>query len=345
MSQDQPPSPGSFEFPPVSPQVLEERYRWVQPPPIPRPAKFQHRLRPHVLLFALTLLTTSMAGGCHYLGFLASTGAPTGVEPVGTLTGLVGFLLSPAYLLPGLWYAVPLLLILGAHEFGHYYYCRVHDVDATLPYFLPAPLPLTGTLGAVIRIREAFPSKKALFDIGVAGPIAGFVVMVPFLYFGMQLSAQVHFPQSDDVIYFGEPLLLKAFAWLRFGALKEGYDITLHPMGFAAWFGMLATALNLLPFGQLDGGHIAYAVLGRRAAYVSVATLGVAVALTIGSASWLAVTVMMLAMAFFLGVRHPTIVDEDTPLDSTRLWVAAFALLMFILCFTPVPIDMLVSRS
>jgi membrane-associated protease RseP (regulator of RpoE activity) len=236
-------------------------------------------------------------------------------------------------------YSIPLLVILGAHEFGHYAYCRRHQVDATLPYFIPAPIPLTGTLGAVIRIREAFPSKKALFDIGVAGPIAGFVALIPFLIWGMQLSVAIPVPESADLLYFGEPRLLKAAAYLKFGTLPEGVDIFLHPMGFAAWFGILATALNLLPFGQLDGGHIAYAVLGRRAAWVSGATLLGAVVLTVISSSWFAMALMLLVMAFLLGIRHPRIIDEDTPLDAGRVAVAVFALVMFIVCFTPVPIE------
>jgi hypothetical protein len=333
----------------VTPQILEARYGWAPPP---EPPKFQHRYRPHVILFGLTLLTTAMAGGCHYEGFLISTGAvprPDLPEVTGFLQALLviaSFVFSPGFLLSGLWYALPLLAILGAHEFGHYYYCRVHNVNATLPYFLPAPLPLTGTLGAVIRIREAFPSKRALFDIGVAGPIAGFVVLVPFLYLGLKLSAVVQFPDDPnvDVMYFGEPLLLRVLAWLRFGDLPAGFDLTLHPMGFAAWFGMLATALNLLPFGQLDGGHIAYAVLGRRAWLVSVGTLVTAVALTTVSPGWVSVTIMMLAMAWFLGVRHPRVIDEHVPLGPGRTLVAILAAVMFALCFTPVPIEMFVGQ-
>ena len=295
-----------------------------------RPQRFQHRYGKHILLLVLTLLTTSMAGACHQLNFDVS---------MGSLAPPVAW--SWSYLWGGMSYSVPLLLILGAHEFGHYFYCRIHQVDATLPYFLPFPIALTGTLGAVIRIREAFPSKRALFDIGVAGPIAGFVVLLPVLWWGITLSGVVKFPETTDgLIYFGEPLLLKAVAWLHFGQLPEGFDIVLHPMGFAAWFGMLATALNLLPFGQLDGGHIAYAIFGRRAALISGITLVTAVLLfTFESSSWFFVALMMVAMAFLLGLRHPRIVDEDTPLDPRRMAVAIIALVIFIICFTPVPIE------
>jgi membrane-associated protease RseP (regulator of RpoE activity) len=213
-------------------------------------------------------------------------------------------------------------------------------VDATLPFYLPAPpIFLTGTFGAVIRIREPFPSKRALFDIGVAGPIGGFLALVPLLYLGVAMSHLQRFEPNTDVIYFGEPLLIKAMIWLRFGERLGGMDVVLHPVGFAAWLGMLVTALNLLPFGQLDGGHIMYAVLGKRAARVSVATVAATALLTLHSVSWAATTIMMLAMAYFLGFRHPKIVDEHVPLDGRRRLVAIGALIIFALCFTPVPIE------
>lgn len=294
----------------------------------PPPRKFQHRYRWHIVLFLGTVLTTSFVGWGQYVSFQLSLGPASGSQVT-----------SWSWILAGLSYSIPLLLILGAHEFGHYWYCRRHDVDATLPYFLPAPIPLTGTLGAVIRIKEAFPSTRALFDIGVAGPIAGFVVLLPFLYLGVGMSAVVKFPDTTDVIYFGEPLLFKAIAWLHFGTLPKGFDIVLHPMGFAAWFGMLATAMNLLPFGQLDGGHIAHAVLGRRAWIVSLVTLLSTILLTLRSMSWISMALIMLAMAFFLGLRHPRVIDESTPLDGRRRLVAALALVIFVLCFTPVPIE------
>ena len=307
----------------------------LDPPVTYEPSrKFQHRYRWHVVLFLLTLLTTTVvAGWDHYAGFRLSVGT---LRPDQTY--------SWSALLGGLLYSVPLLLILGAHEFGHYGYCRVHNVDASLPYFLPAPLPLTGTLGAVIHIKEAFPSTRALFDIGVAGPIAGFVVLLPFLYWGVGQSAVVTIPEGVPVIYFGEPLLLKAVAWWHFGSLPDGADIVLHPAGFAAWFGMLATALNLLPFGQLDGGHIAYAVFGRRARLVSIVTLVGTLLLTLRSVSWISMAMIMLAMAFFLGVRHPRIADEGAPLDRERKVVAFLAFVIFVICFTPVPIEVFFAR-
>lgn len=324
MDIEREPSPESPDVPPVGEFDPATLHVWAPAPPAPALPKFQHRYRPHLILFFLTLATTSWVRAIEYAWF-AGDANPFRLFTLATFVD-------------GLWYSLPLLAILGAHEFGHYFACRWHDVDASLPYFLPAPLPLTGTLGAVIRIREAFPSKCALFDIGVAGPIAGFVMLLPFLYLGVSMSEVVRMT-SPSGLSLGEPLLFKAMAWLRFGHLAEGYDIMLHPLGFAAWFGMLATALNLMPFGQLDGGHVTYSLLGRRAAWVSVATLAAAVLLTVHSMSWLSMTLMMLVMAFFLGVRHPRVIDEHTPLDARRRIIALFALIIFLICFTPVPID------
>ena len=270
-------------------------------PEVVRP-KFQHRYWVHALLFLLTLFTT-------------------------TFFTFIG----------GWSYSIPILTILGAHEFGHYFYCRKYGVDASLPYFLPAPFPLTGTLGAVIRIRQAFPSKAALFDIAVAGPIAGFIALLPFLYisFRYQTTAEI---TPDTAIVFGEPLLFKLVSYVWFGPLPAGFDETISPMGMAAWVGMLATALNLLPFGQLDGGHVAYALFGRRAWVVSLVTLSVTLLLTVRSLNWLLTAIIMLVMAYVVGLRHPPVPDSETPLDPARKAVAVLVLVMFVLCFTPVPI-------
>jgi len=293
--------------------------------------KFQHRYFRHLALFLATLLTTTWVGASQYFDFQQSIGNAIPQD------------LPWTAIFEGFWYSLPVLVILGSHEFGHYIYCRKHDVDATLPYFIPMPFLLTGTLGAVIRIREAFPSKKALFDIGVAGPIAGFVALIPFLYLGICLSPVVHIEPDAAGIFFGDPLLLKMLRWIRYGPLPPDTDLMMHPVLFAAWWGMLATAVNLLPFGQLDGGHITYSVLGRRAAGISLATLGTVLLLTFRSMSWISMAVMMVVMAFVVGFRHPRIVDEETPLDARRMAVAAFALVMFVLCFTPVPIQMFLT--
>ena len=303
-----------------------EPYGWGPTPPLLPRARFQHSYSRHLLLFFATFLTTTYAQSLFLLGLTLNL---AGVIQAG-LFGWGAFL-------NGLWYSVPLLTILAAHEFGHYSYCRRYNVDATLPFFLPAPFLLTGTFGAVIRIKERFPSKNALFDIGVAGPIAGFVVLVPFLFWGVMKSELG--PVQPGSLWFGEPLLFQFVAVLRFGPIPDGLEVVAHPMAMAAWWGMLATALNLLPFGQLDGGHIVYALFGPRAKNISILTLVATMLLTLRSMSWIAMTIMMLVMAFFLGFRHPHIADEDQPLDQRRMVVALCALIIFIICFTPVPIE------
>jgi len=274
----------------------------LEPPAIIPRRKFDHgwAIRP-IVLFLLTVVTTTL------------------------------FAMGP-------WYSLAILTILGAHEFGHYFACRWHNVDCTLPHFLPAPLPLTGTLGAVIKIREPFPSRAALFDIGVAGPIAGFVTLLPFLIGGILLSDVTAVSVDENTLLLGEPLLFKVVARFIHGPLSKDTDIMIHPLGFGAWFGMLATALNLLPFGQLDGGHIAYAVFGRRAKWLSVVTLGVVIVLSFFATSWIVMAVMLAVMTWLVGLQHPAPYDDFTPLSKGRLVVAFLAVLILIGCFTPVPL-------
>jgi membrane-associated protease RseP (regulator of RpoE activity) len=242
-------------------------------------------------------------------------------------------------ILRGTIYSAAVLGILGAHEMGHYVACRIYDVDATLPYFLPFPLlSISGTLGAVIKIREPFPTRKALFDIGVAGPIAGFVVLVPLLFFAVGHSTIVHAPDLKGGLTFADPLLFKLAVWLKFGTIPDGYEINLHPVGFAAWFGMLATAFNLLPFGQLDGGHITHAAVGGPSRHVSLVTVAGAVVMSFVSSGWIVMAVLMIAMLYFIGPRHPPVIDEYEPIGPLRVAVAMFAIVMFVLCFMAVPL-------
>ena len=229
-------------------------------PPLPitytPPRKFRDRRWLHLALFVLTIVSTTLVGAEHYLGYVSDFGR----QPVR---------ISPALILQGFWYSGTILLFLGAHEFGHYLACRYYQVDASLPFFIPMPLVLTGTLGAFIRIREPIPTKPMLFDIGIAGPLAGFAVALPALFIGIALSPVVLVPQNLSGFNLGEPLLFRAATWLTWGSIPDGYSVNLHPMAFASWFGLLATALNLFPIGQLDGGHISYAVLGRRSTTVT----------------------------------------------------------------------------
>lgn len=309
----------------------------------PRP---RDRVWVHLLLLGLTFLATSAVGGCHYRSFEQAFEPGPVLQEHEVLGYVVGLLTDPLLYLQGLWYSLTILAILGCHEMGHYLMCRYYRVDASLPYFLPAPLPLTGTLGAFIRIRQRIPHKIALFDIGIAGPIAGFVVAVPALFAGLLLSNVVELPPDlaeRGGIYLGEPLLFRAAAFLVFGDIPEGYTINMHPMLFAAWFGLLATALNLFPIAQLDGGHIAYAVLGRRSSLVTVTMIGVAIGLTFVSTSWLVWTILMVLMLVVIGPHHPPTLNDALPIGSRRLVLALIALLMLVVCFTPVPIEPFVT--
>ena len=294
------------------------------------------RLWVQVLLLGLTLVTTTIVGGCHYYSFtfdLATANQAAAAPSVDAM------LYNPLFYLRGLWYSLTILAILGCHEMGHYIACLRYGVVATRPFFLPAPLPLTGTLGAFIRIKSRIPNKTALFDIGIAGPLAGFVVAVPALFIGLMLSRVDHLPADQSgLMELGEPLLFKFAAWLVWGTVADGSSINMHPMAFAAWFGLLATALNLFPIAQLDGGHISYAVLGPRSTIVTIVMIGVAIGLAFTSSSWIAWTVLLLIMVFTLGPRHPPTLYDDEPINRPRVILAAVAMIILALCFTPAPI-------
>jgi membrane-associated protease RseP (regulator of RpoE activity) len=282
----------------------------------------------HVLLFALTIVTTTVVGAGWYASF------------VDDFRGAAASLPFTALLVRGVWYSGTILAILGCHELGHYFACRYYNVDASLPFFIPVPILLTGTMGAFIRIREPIPQKRMLFDIGIAGPIAGFLVAVPTLFVGVWLSHVVKLPaDQSNMMELGEPLLFKLASWLVWGATPDGYSLNMHPMAFAAWFGLLATALNLFPIGQLDGGHISYAVLGSRlSTAVTFITVAVVMGLAWFASTWVVWTLLTIAMLVAFGPRHPRVFDEEQPLDRPRLVLAGFAVAMFVLSFTPAPI-------
>jgi len=290
--------------------------------------KFRDRVWLHVLLLTLTAASTTLVGAGHYASFLVDFSGVRGLP-----------MPFAALLVRGLWYSATILAILGCHELGHYFACRYYDVDASLPFFIPVPFLLTGTMGAFIRIREPIPSKRMLFDIGIAGPIAGFVVAVPALFIGLSMSHVVRLPaDASNLLELGEPMLFKFASWLLWGSQPDGYSLNMHPMAFAAWFGMLATALNLFPIGQLDGGHVSYAVLGPRSTYVTIVMIGVVISLAYFSSSWIVWTILLLAMLVMFGPKHPRVFDEDVPLDRTRVLLALIGVAIFVVCFTPAPI-------
>jgi len=327
-------SPALPELPPFDPN---DRYEQFVPKPLPPP---HGRLWVQLLLLALTLFTTTFAGGCHYYGFLQDLSTANQLNAAGP------DLASPTFYLHGLWYSLTILAILGVHEMGHYVACLRYGVLATRPYFLPAPVLLTGTLGAFIRIKSRIPNKTALFDIGIAGPLAGFAIAVPALFIGLMLSRIDRLPEdTSKLVELGEPLLFQFAAWLVWGSVPDGSSINMHPMAFAAWFGLLATALNLFPIAQLDGGHISYAVLGARSTYVTLFMIGVAIFLATVSTSWIAWAVLLLIMLVTLGPRHPPTLYDDEPISRERVILAAVAMIILVLCFTPAPISEFISPS
>ena len=321
----------------------EDLYSTFVPLALPPPKR--DRIWLHYLLFVLTLASTTLTGADLFAVFSLDFNQLLAMSASESRAWATSLASSPSYYVNGLWYSVTVLAILGCHEMGHYVASLRYGVDVTRPFFIPAPFTLAGTLGAFIRIRSRIPSKVALFDIGIAGPIAGFLVAVPALFVGLWMSRVVELPDDPSSLYeLGEPLLFRFAAWLTWGSIPEGYTISMHPVAFAAWFGLLATALNLFPIGQLDGGHISYAVLGRRSTWVTYLMIGVAIGLTFVSLSWIAWTVLLVIMIAILGPHHPPTYDEDDPIDRTRLILAGVALLMLIVSFTPAPIGAFVGR-
>lgn len=231
--------------------------------------------------------------------------------------------------------ALGLLSILLAHEMGHYIACRRYRVDATLPFFLPLPLiSFVGTLGAFIRIRGPIPDRRALFDIGVAGPFAGFLVSLPVLFLGIAEAEILPPDATRPGIYLGEPLLFQWTAsWLK-GAAGDEATLTLGPLGLAAWFGLFVTALNLLPIGQLDGGHVTYSLFRDRAHLISWIGSWICVLLVYFGPNWIVWAILVRV----LGRRHPRTLDDAIPLGRTRTLFGAAALGVFAVCFTPNPI-------
>lgn len=287
--------------------------------PLPSPGSFSRWGLP-LLLFALTIFTTLWAGALN-----------VNTKPV---SGALDFLIRyPGSLLNGLPFAATLLGILVTHELGHYVLSRIHRVPASFPLFIPGPPHFIGTFGAVIRMRSPIMNRRALFDIGVAGPIAGFIAAVIAIVIGLHYSQVI--PRSQTFgLQLGEPLLLQFFAWIMFGPIPPTHDIVLHPIAFAAWFGFFVTAINLLPLGQLDGGHVVYAVLGRRQRTLALAIIPILIYLGLtGWPGW----IIWVGLAGIVGIAHPPVADPYTTLGKKRRWVAWAALAIFIVTFAPVP--------
>jgi Zn-dependent protease len=302
--------------------------------PLPLPAKLSlfARTRPwiNVLLFVLTVASAFAVG----VGWSANYRYAEALARHPELAGAVRPWSDPAILWLSLAYAAALIAILLGHEMGHYLTCRRYGIGATLPFFIPAPT-LIGTMGAFIKITTPVTSKRQLFDIGLAGPLVSFCLSVPALAVGLALSKVVPAMPQEGTLYFGEPLLLKILTSVFFGSAGAGQDVVLHPVAFAGWVGLLVTAMNLFPLGQLDGGHVSYAVFGPRARTISRVFLAIfAVMGILFWMGWLVWALMILA----LGMRHPRTWDEGAPLGRRRTILAVAAAAMFVLSFIPDPV-------
>jgi membrane-associated protease RseP (regulator of RpoE activity) len=233
-----------------------------------------------------------------------------------------------------LWYSGAVMAILLAHEMGHFFAARRHGVPATLPYFIPMPFSPFGTMGAVIRMSGTIRDRRALMDIGAAGPLAGLALIIPAIVVGV-LKSKIQPAASfgEGTIALGDSLLFKGLSRLAVGPIAEGQDILLHPLAFAGWVGLLVTALNLLPIGQLDGGHVSYALFRGRsrvvAAVFHAALAAVCLFLYVG---WI-----LLAVLLILIRKHPPTLDDELPLDAKRVALGWILLAVFILSVTPVP--------
>jgi len=232
-------------------------------------------------------------------------------------------------------YSFAIILILLGHEMGHYLTSRRYGIRATLPFFLPFPLPPFGTLGAVIRMESTVSTRKALFDTGVAGPLTSLLLSIPAIVIGLRLSELIPASQvKEGALRLADPPLFSLIQRLVLGEISENYEILLHPIGFAGWVGLFVTALNLLPIGQLDGGHIAYALFGRKSRLISLIAIAAMAFITIFyNPGWFLLLILMILFGF----RHPAPMDDQTPLDGKRKLIGAFAFLAFFLSFTPAP--------
>jgi membrane-associated protease RseP (regulator of RpoE activity) len=286
----------------------------------------------HVLLLLATILSTTIVGSRMQYNFAHNLPA---FDLNRDWSVFFNFYRHPEMLLGGLPFSLTLITVLLAHEFGHYLACVYYGVDATLPFFIPAPTPI-GTMGAFIRIKSAIYSKRVLFDVGIAGPIAGFIFLLPALSVGLAFSKIVpgiNHPASDTAINFGMPTVL----WLLERIIYPGVlpaDIYLHPVARAGWVGVFATALNLLPVGQLDGGHILYALSGEKHRWIS--RVFIALLIPAGLFFWQG-WLLWAALLFLFARRHPAIYDL-AEVGPARFRLGLLALLMFLLCFMLAPI-------
>lgn len=271
----------------------------------------------HFILFVITFLSTTISGAAM-AGY---------VRPSGFFS-----LFSIKYLSQGLSFSIPLMFILLTHEMGHFIASKIHRVDATLPYFIPAPT-MIGTFGAFIKMRSPIYDKRALVDIGAAGPLSGFIVSIPILILGLSLSKIVPATGGGYGIKIGSSLMVQILAEFFAPNPAKGFDLLIHPMGFAGWIGLFVTSLNLIPIGQLDGGHVAYAFFGEKYEKFAKFILLFLVFMGLFWGGWLLWAVII----FFLGRKHPPAVNPYMELDLPRKIIVWVVLAIFVLTFIPVP--------
>ncbi|MBN1274354.1 MAG: site-2 protease family protein [Candidatus Aminicenantes bacterium] len=301
-----------------------------------RPPRKRFRLfekdRPwlNVLLFVLTFFSIFYFGINWSVSYIFSDSINQGTLDV----SMSDILSNRQVLTMSFFYSVVLISILLAHEMGHYLMSRRYGIDATLPFFIPFP-SIIGTLGAYIRIRSPISQKKQLFDIGIAGPLSGFVLALPALIYGVSRSKVVPFFQQEDSFIIGDPLIMKFLGLIFFKGIPSSHPIVLHPLAFAGWVGMLVTSFNLCPAGQLDGGHIAYVILGKKA--LNLGRILLMIFILMGFFFWFGWFVWA-GLIGLLGLKHPRIMDEYNPLSKKRKVLALIVLVIFILSFIPAPI-------
>jgi membrane-associated protease RseP (regulator of RpoE activity) len=292
----------------------------------PPPATSRRRLALHFLLLLGTVITTCISGAILQ-----------GVD----LLNHPGLLWTNPFLLyQGLPFSLTLLLILGSHEMGHYLVARYYRMDVTLPFFIPGPPlpPGPGTFGAVIRIRSPIRDRRALLDVGCAGPLIGVAVSIPVILVGLKLSSVATVVHGQEGLVFGEPLLFRALSWLVFGKLAPHQDVLIHPVAYAGWLGLFITALNLMPVGQLDGGHVIYALFPKLHRYISWICLGLLA--VFAAFFWLGWLIWVILIFFVLGWRHPPPYYDWVPLDRRRKLLGVLTILVFILTFSPAPFSL-----
>jgi len=303
-------------------------YRLELPPPfepsLPPPRPFPWI---NLILFAATACSTLLAG--TYMAHF--------------YPNLLHFLKAlphrPVWLLDGLPFSITLMVILGSHEMGHFILSRYHQVEASLPYFIPAP-NLVGTFGALIFMRGRIRDRRALVDIGAAGPLCGFLVSLFALYVGIKQARVAPLEEAAGQILFNPNLI----TFTAFNYLLEAIptnSVIISPILDASWVGFFVTTINLLPIGQLDGGHVAYAVFGRRTIWVSWATIALLVLLSYFWAGWGVFAIFVLLLMGRRGIKHPPPEFAEVPLDLLRWLLVLAALLVFVLCFQTQPFTVL----